>query len=268
MSSFAQVVEGAAAPAVRVVPTRDAREPRKDGVVTFKRPASVGRRAADGRLRRQRHGRARAWTTAASPAWSRSRPTPAPCREQVRVINRPGQAGRTHGPGHAGRGRGLQRRRPVRGAGEDPGREEAPSLTHQQHHRPAGRPTGWPAGRPSVGGTLGGAPRPDPCDPDPGGGPCPVRTAQARLAAALLCATLVLVSCGTDETADDRPPERGGRAWGRARSERRTRGVADDPGGGRRPGRQARRPRGRDRAWTASRRSPGATAASAAPSRG
>ncbi len=41
VSSFTQVVEGAAAPAVRVVPTRDAREPRRDGIVTFKRPASA-----------------------------------------------------------------------------------------------------------------------------------------------------------------------------------------------------------------------------------
>jgi hypothetical protein len=45
LSSFVQVVEGGAAPAVRVVKARDAREPRRDGIVRFKRPASsVGQR--------------------------------------------------------------------------------------------------------------------------------------------------------------------------------------------------------------------------------
>ena len=103
MSSFAQVVEGAAAPAVRVVPTRDAREPRTDGVVTFKRPASsVGERLAvdyDVSGTAERGVDYRGLTGVVTFA-----PDARVAREQVRVINRPGLAGRPYRPGHAGRG--------------------------------------------------------------------------------------------------------------------------------------------------------------------
>ena len=92
VSSFVQVVEGAAAPAVRVFPTRDAREPRTDGVVTFRRPASsVGERLTveydlGGSAVKGRDYRGLTGVVRFAPDARR-------VRDYVRVVNRPDRQG-------------------------------------------------------------------------------------------------------------------------------------------------------------------------------